>query len=45
MSAGMSRRLRKLEEEYESELASHRRIRLYWIDNEGRWTPAWEEEP
>ena len=44
MTAGMSRRLRMLEEEYAAELASRKRIRLYWVDEEGRSTPAWTDE-
>jgi hypothetical protein len=44
MSAGMSRRLRKLEEEYEAEAASKRRVRLYWIGEDGTSEPAWSDE-
>jgi len=43
MSAGMSRRLRKLEEEYEAEAASKRRVRLYWIGADGSRVPAWTD--
>jgi hypothetical protein len=44
MSAGMSRRLRKLEEEYEAELASRTHVRLYWIGEDGTCEPAWSDE-
>ena len=44
MSAGMTRRLRKLEEKYEAELASRVRIRLYYVDEDGKCTPAWSDE-